>query len=380
MKCAVAKKCGGCQLTNLSYPEQLSFKQVKVIKLLGKFHHVDEIIGMDNPYHYRNKVQAAFALDRRKNIISGVYQSSSHRVVSVDSCLIEDEKADEINTTIRKLLKSFKLLPYDEDTGKGFLRHTLIKRGFKSGQIMVVLVTGTDIFPSKRQFVNALIERHPDITTVVWNVNSRKTSLVLGKKFETLYGDGRIEEELCSYKFKISPSAFYQINPVQTEVLYNKALEFADIKKTDTVLDAYCGTGTIGIIAAKNAKQVIGVELNADAVADARENAKLNGIKNIKFVKADAGKFMLEEAKNGCKADVVIMDPPRTGSDRAFLSSLVTLSPDRVVYISCNPETQQRDLLFLVKNGYKVRKIQPVDMFPHTAHVETVVLLSRIGT
>ncbi|MBQ3903483.1 MAG: class I SAM-dependent RNA methyltransferase, partial [Eubacterium sp.] len=227
MNCPVMKKCGGCQLLNLSYEEQLSFKQATVIKLLGRFHHIDEIIGMDNPYHYRNKVQAAFSTDRNKNIISGVYQSSTHRVVNVDSCLLEDETADRINVTVRKLLKSFKLTPFNEDTGKGFLRHTLIKRGFKSGQVMVVLVSGTNIFPKKRQFVNALVERHPEITTVIWNINDKRTSLVLGNRNEVLYGDGKIEEELCKKKFRISPSAFYQISPVQTEVLYNKALEFA---------------------------------------------------------------------------------------------------------------------------------------------------------
>ncbi|MCR4563585.1 MAG: 23S rRNA (uracil(1939)-C(5))-methyltransferase RlmD [Clostridiales bacterium] len=377
MNCPVMKKCGGCQLLNLSYEEQLSFKQASVIKLLGKFHHVDEIIGMENPYHYRNKVQAAFSVDRNKNIISGVYQSSTHRVVNVDSCLLEDETADAINVTIRSLLKSFKLTSFNEDTLRGFLRHTLIKRGFKSGQVMVVLVSGTNIFPKKKQFVNALIKKHPEITTVVWNINDKRTSLVLGSRNEILYGEGKIEEELCGFTFRISPSAFYQINPVQTEVLYNKALEFASLKKTDTVIDAYCGTGTIGIIASKNAGQVIGVELNADAVKDAKENAKLNGVKNIKFIKADAGKFMLDLAKEKQKIDIVIMDPPRAGSDKAFLSSLVSLSPEKVVYISCNPETQQRDLFFLVKNGYKVRKIQPVDMFPHTRHIETVVLMIR---
>ncbi|MBE6835899.1 MAG: 23S rRNA (uracil(1939)-C(5))-methyltransferase RlmD [Ruminococcaceae bacterium] len=377
MNCPVMKKCGGCQLLNMTYEEQLSFKQASVIKLLGKFHHVDEIIGMDNPYHYRNKVQAAFSLDRNKNIISGVYQSSTHRVVNVDNCLLENEDADRINVTVRKLLKSFKLTPFNEDTGKGFLRHSLIKKGFKSGEIMVVLVSGTVVFPKKRQFVNALVEKHPEITTVVWNINDKRTSLVLGKRNETLYGSGKIEEELCGFRFRISPSAFYQINPVQTEVLYNKALEFASLTGKETVIDAYCGTGTIGIIASENAGRVIGVELNSDAVRDARENAKNNNVNNIKFIKADAGRFMLEMAKNNERADVVIMDPPRAGSDRAFLSSVVSLSPEKIVYISCNPETQQRDLFFLVKNGYKVRKIQPVDMFPHTKHVETVVLMTK---
>jgi 23S rRNA (uracil1939-C5)-methyltransferase len=375
--CPLYKKCGGCQLQNMPYSEQLSFKQARVIKLLGSFCHVDEIIGMDKPYNYRNKVQAAFSTDRKGNIISGVYQSSSHKVVAVEKCMLEDEKADEIIGTVRKLLKSFKLKAYNEDTRQGFLRHVLVKRGFKSGQIMVVLVTGTPEFPKKRSFVNALLSRHPEITTVVWNYNPKKTSLVLGEREEILFGGGKIEEQLEKYTFRISPKAFYQINPVQTEILYNKAIEFAELTGKETVIDAYCGTGTIGIFASDRAKQVIGVELNSEAVKDARENARLNKVENIRFFNADAGRFMVEAAKEGETADVVIMDPPRSGSDRAFLSSVVTLAPKKVVYISCNPETQKRDLMFLVKNGYKVRKIQPVDMFPHTLHVETVVLLSH---
>lgn len=375
--CPYRKKCGGCQLQNLTYKEQLSFKQVKVIKLLGKFRHVDEIIGMDCPYHYRNKVQAAFGTTRNGKIISGVYQSSSHRIVAVDKCLTEDEKADEIIGTIRKLLPSFKLTPYNEDTRRGFLRHVLIKRGFKSGEIMVVLVGGTNVFPRKKDFVKALLKSHPEITTIVFNINDKKTSLVLGQRQEVLYGSGKICEELLGKKFKISPKSFYQINPTQTEVLYSKALEMANLKKTDELIDAYCGIGTIGIIASDNVKKVIGAELNKDAVKDARENAKLNGCKNAEFVCADAGEFMLGRASEGKRADVVIMDPPRAGASKQFLSNLVKSAPDRVVYISCNPETQKRDLFFLVKNGYKVKKIQPVDMFPHTEHIETVVLLVR---
>ena len=375
--CPYAKQCGGCQLQNLTYSEQLRHKQVKCIRLLGRFCRVQEIIGMETPYHYRNKVQAAFATDRRGQIISGVYQSSSHKVVAVEHCMTEDEKADEIIGTVRKLLKSFKLKPYNPDTKQGFLRHVLVKRGFQSGQIMVVLVTGVREFPKRRSFVNALLMAHPEITTVLQNINPRRTSMVLGEKEEILYGDGKIEEQLCGLRFRISAKAFYQINPVQTEVLYKTALAFADLRGDETVIDAYCGTGTIGLFAAAHAKAVIGVELNADAVKDARENAALNQIQNIRFVCADAGEFMRAAAANGESADVVLMDPPRAGSDRAFLSSVLTLAPEKIVYISCNPETQQRDLLFLCKNGYKVKKIQPVDMFPHTEHVETVVLMSK---
>ena len=375
--CPYRKKCGGCQLQNMSYEEQLHFKQASVIKLLGKFHRVSEIIGMEVPYHYRNKVQAAFGTTRGGKIISGIFQSSSHRIVAVDECLIEDKKADEIIVDIRKLLPSFKLAPYNEDTHRGFLRHVLVKRGFKSGEIMVVLVGGTPVFPRKKDFVKALLKKHPEITTVVFNINDKKTSLVLGERQEVLYGTGKITEELLGCRFRISPKSFYQINPTQTEVLYSKALEMAALQKTDTLLDAYCGIGTIGLIAAGKVKNVIGVELNKDAVRDARENAKCNGIRNASFYCADAGEFMLRRKEEGEMADVVIMDPPRAGASKQFLSCLVEAAPKRVVYISCNPETQRRNLFYLVKNGYKVKGIQPVDMFPHTAHVETVVQLAR---
>ena len=374
--CPYAKKCGGCQLTNLNYPEQLSFKQVKCIRELGRFGHVDEIIGMKKPFHYRNKVQAAFGTVNGK-IISGVFQSSSHRIVNVDSCRIEDEKADGIIVTIRMMLPNFKLTAYNEDTGKGFLRHVLVKRGFSTNEIMVGLVTPTPLFQKKNAFINELLRLHPEITTIVQSINGGKTSLVLGKEEIVLFGSGYIEDVLCGKHFRISARSFYQINPVQTEILYGKAIEFADLKKSDVVIDAYCGIGTIGLVASENCKTVLGVELNPDAVADAKVNAKLNKAENIRFICADAGKLMVEMAKSGEKADVVFMDPPRAGSDIQFLKSLVTLSPNRIVYISCNPETQARDLTFLCKNGYRVKKIQPVDMFPWTNHVETVVLLSR---
>ena len=374
--CPYRKKCGGCQLQNLSYERQLSFKQVKTIKLLGKYCHVDEIIGMENPYHYRNKVQAAFG-EKKGEIISGVYQSSTKSIVPVETCLIEDEFADEIILTIRKLLKSFKLRPYNMDTNKGFLRHVLVKRSAKTNETIVVLVTAAPEFKGQEKFISALLNRHPEITTVVQNVNRNYNGLMLGEQSKILYGDGYIEDILCGLKFRISPKAFYQINPTQTEVLYNKAIDFAGLSGKDTLLDAYCGTGTIGIIAAKKAKKVIGVELNSDAVKDALVNARINDIKNIEFCEADAGDFMVEAAAMGEKFDVVIMDPPRAGASIEFLRSLQTLSPERVVYVSCNPQTLSRDLSFLTRKGYKVQKIQPVDMFPHTEHVEVVCCLSR---
>lgn len=379
MLCPYRKKCGGCQLLNLSYEEQLLHKQKTVVRLLGKFGKVQNIIGMENPYNYRNKSQYAFGTDKNGSTISGVYQSSTHRIVNIESCMLTHPKADEITQTVKKLLKSFKLKPYNENTGKGFLRHILIKNAFKTGEIMVVLVTGTPIFPKKRSFINALIERHPDITTIVQSVNNKFTSMVLGDRCEVLFGDGKITEELCGLRFRISAKAFYQINPIQTEILYNTVLDFADFKGHENILDAYCGTGTIGLIASKKVKNVIGVEINKDAIRDAKENTRLNGIKNAQFYCADAGQFMVEMAERKKLFHTVIMDPARAGSDMAFLSSLVRLSPKNIIYVSCNLETQKRDLLYLTKNGYMVEKIQPVDMFPHTDHVETVVQLVRKG-
>lgn len=376
-QCPVYKKCGGCQLQNMDYAAQLEWKQRLCVRLLGGFGQVEKIIGMDNPYHYRNKVQAAFSQDRNKKIISGVYQSSTHRIVPVESCMTEDEKADEIIVSIKKLLKAFKLTVYNEVTGRGFLRHVLVKRGFSTGEIMVVLVTGTPVFTAKNHFVRELLKLHPEITTVVMNINDKFTSLVLGKNEKTLYGPGYIVDELCGLRFRISAKSFYQINPLQTHVLYNKAMEYAGLTGEETVIDAYCGIGTIGMVAAKNAGSVIGVEVNPDAVKDAISNARLNGMKNIRFYRADAGAFMVAMAEENEKCDVVFMDPPRAGSDENFLKSLCTLAPGRVVYISCNPETLGRDLKYLSAHGYKVKKIQPVDMFPMTNHVECVVLLSR---
>lgn len=377
--CPVYKKCGGCQLQNLTYKQQLEFKQRKVEKLLKKFCNVMPIIGMDTPYQYRNKVQAAFRTTKQGKIISGVYQSGTHHIVGIDSCQTEDETADKIIVAVRKLLPSFKMTTYNEDTGKGFLRHILVKRGFATNQVMLVLVTGTPVFPSKNNFVKAIRAQFPQITTIVQNVNPYRTNLVLGDNQKVLYGKGYIEDILCGCKFRISPKSFYQINPVQTEVLYNTAMEFAQLKGNEIVLDTYCGIGTIGIVAAKRgAGRVIGVELKPDAVRDAIVNAKVNDLKNIRFFKGDAGEFMHEVANENEKPDVVFMDPPRAGSDEKFLSSLIRMSPKTVVYISCNPETMARDLDYLIQNStYKVQKIQPVDMFPHTAHIECVALITK---
>ena len=377
MKCNISKKCGGCQFQGIPYKEQLKKKQKKEQSLLGAYGKVCSIIGMENPYYYRNKVHAVFDRDRKGNIISGIYEEGTHRVVPVENCLIEDEKSQEIIRTIRGMLKSFKIRTYDEDTGYGLLRHVLIRRGFSTGEIMVVLVTGSPIFPSKNNFVKALRKAHPEITTVVLNVNDRQTSMVLGDREKPIFGPGFIKDRLCGCMFRISPKSFYQVNPVQTEILYQTAIDYAGLTGKETVIDAYCGIGTIGLIAAKKAGKVIGVELSKDAAKDARINAKENKITNAAFYQGDAGRFMVEMAAKGEKADVVFMDPPRAGSDERFLSSVVKLSPKKVIYISCNPETLARDLKYLTKHHYKVEKIQPVDMFPFCDHCETVCSLSR---
>lgn len=375
--CPVERYCGGCQMLDMEYAEQLKRKQKVVEDLFRGVCPVKPIIGMKDPFHYRNKVHAVFDRDKRGNIISGIYQENSHDVIPVETCMIEDKKSDEIIGTIRGMLKSFKIRTYDEDTGYGLLRHVLIRRAFSTNEIMVVLVTASPVFPSKNNFVKALREKHPEITTIIQNINGRGTSMVLGNKENVLYGKGYIVDELCRCKFRISSKSFYQINPVQTEVLYGKALELAGLTGQEMVIDAYCGIGTIGIIASRQADQVIGVELNQDAVKDAVNNAKMNDIDNIRFYCNDAGRFMVNMAERGDKVDVVIMDPPRSGSTEEFMDSIAKLGAGKVVYVSCNPETLVRDVRYMKKLGYAAEGVWPVDMFPATRHVETVVLLER---
>ena len=375
--CPVAAKCGGCQLTRLSYAEQLQWKQQRVAELLDGICEVRPILGMDDPFHYRNKVHAVLTVDKAGRPISGVYAMGTHRVVPVRHCLIEDRRADRIIQTIVAMLPAYKLRIYNEYTHRGFLRHILIRTGHVTGQIMVVLVATSLEFPGKKAFVQELIQRHPEITTVVLNCNQRETSMVLGTKEITLYGEGYMEDELCGKRFRISPQSFYQVNAKQCELLYRTAIDAAQLTGAETLLDAYCGTGTIGLCASDGCKQLIGVELNADAIRDAKENARRNGVENARFLCDDAGRFMQKLAKEGNAPDVVMMDPPRAGSDQKFLQSLLMLKPKRVVYVSCNPETLARDLRVLVDGGYRAEWATPVDMFPGTEHVETVVLLSH---
>ena len=371
--CPVANRCGGCSMSHIPYPEQLKKKQAAVEKLLAGVCPVQPILGMADPLHYRNKVHAVIGTDREKRPISGVYARGTHHVVPVRGCLIEDPRADAIIQTIVSMIPRYKLRIYNENTHRGFLRHVLVRTGQVTGQIMVVLIATANEFPGGKAFVAELVEKHPEITTVVLNVNQKETSMVLGTRDYPLYGPGYMEDELCGKRFRISPQSFYQVNARQTEVLYRTAIECAGLTGKETLLDAYCGTGTIGLCASDHVKQLIGVELNADAVRDAKVNAKLNQVTNAEFFCEDAGRFMVKLAKEGHALDVLIMDPPRSGSDERFLKSALISKPKTIVYVSCNPETLARDAKFLVKGGYRAVKAIPVDMFPNTEHCECVM-------
>lgn len=331
-------------------------------------------LGMGEPYFYRNKIQMPFAKDNRGNLYCGFYKENTHVIVPVDTCYIEDERAKKVLDAVKKLGKSFRIEPYLEDEGRGLLRHVLIRCAKHKEQVMVVLVTYKDIFPSRNNFVRALIEECPFITTVVQNVNPRHTNVILGEFERVLYGPGFIEDVLCGITFRISAKSFYQVNPIMTEALYGKAIEAANLTKDDIVFDAYSGIGTIGMVASKHCGKVVAVELVKEAVADARRNAKANHIDNAEFHCGDASSFMVNMAEKEQHVDVVFLDPPRKGSDQRCLDAICKLSPSRVVYVSCDPSTLARDVAYLSKK-YRLVSLQPVDMFPHTMHVETVVEL-----
>jgi len=377
-KCPHFYLCGGCQLQHMSYEGQCAFKQNIVDKLMDKYCSVNKLISMDNPYNYRNKAHSTLAINLKKRIVSGIYEESSRKVVAIDNCMIQDGAANSIINTIRELMKSFKIKPFDPTTGMGLIRHLLIKTGFASKQVMLVIVVTTPIFPSKNNFLKVLLKEHPEITTVVLNVNNKDTSMILGDSEKVLYGKGIIEDDLCGCTFQISPKSFYQINPIQTEILYNKAIEMADFDGTETVLDTYCGIGTISLIVSKKVKEMIGVELSKDAVKDAVQNARRNKITNAHFYNSDSGDFIIDILKEKKAIDVVIMDPPRSGSDEKFLTALVSLMPKKIIYISCNPVTLERDVEYLTDHKYKVTAVQPVDMFPQTVHIECIVKLEKI--
>lgn len=374
--CSVSNDCGGCCYTGIPYDKTLEIKEKKVNELFKGIYATRRIVGMFHPINYRNKVHGVVGSGAGGSVITGCYREESHDIIPVDYCMIQDKKADEIIATLRELFSSFRYRPYNEDTGNGFMRHVLIRRGFSTDEIMVALVTAGVEFPSKNNFIEELLKRHPEITTIIQNINNYNTSMVLGKRNIVLHGKGYIEDILCKNRFRIGPDSFYQINPSQTEKLYKAAIKGASISKDDVVLDAYCGIGTIGITAAKHCKSVIGVELNANAIKDAKVNAKINGINNINFVCQDATEFLSENAGK-IKADVIIMDPPRSGSTEVFLSSVLKVNPSRVVYISCNPETQARDIKTLIKGGYRITDMETYDMFPYTDNIENIICMAR---
>ncbi len=375
------QRCGGCPLLGKDYAVQLKEKQARMEKLLGKFGKVQPIRGMEQPWHYRNKVISTFAAGAGGKLVSGIYAAGSHKVLPVQSCLLQDEVLDKVVDAVRAAARFCHYEAYNEDYGTGMLRHVLCRRGFATGQVMVVLVTGQPLLPGAKNFVKQLLKeaekRAVTVSTVVQNYNPRKTSAVLGTQEKVLYGKGYILDTLCGNTYAISPRSFYQVNPVQTEILYNLAVKAAKLTGKETVLDAYCGIGTIGLTAAGGAKSVVGVERNKDAVQDAIGNAKHNKITNARFYAADATEWIVDAAQRGQRADVVFMDPPREGSTPAFLRAVAQMAPKRVVYVSCGPDTLARDLVQLCKLGYHTESIQPVDMFPHTDHTEVVVSLKH---
>jgi 23S rRNA (uracil1939-C5)-methyltransferase len=378
-KCPVCSTCGGCEFQQYAYKAQLSYKQKKVEEQFRKIGHMTinalPTIGMESPYFYRNKIQVPFTRDNKGNVYCGFYKENTHVIVPIEKCYIEDERAEPILKAMRTLMKSMRIEPFDEDSGEGVIRYALIKTSKYFQDVMLVLVTGVDSFPSRNNFVHALVEQCPQITTVVQNINSRHTNVILGDRTKTLYGKGFIRDTLCGVNFRISAKSFYQTNPIMTEILYKTAMDFAELTPNDIVFDAYSGIGTIGMIAAKKCKKAISVEIVPEAVRDAIANAKENNILNFVSYADDASSYISKMARVGDHIDVLFMDPPRKGSDPRFLNAVKSLKPSRIVYVSCDPSTLARDVAYL-SDKYIVGKIQPIDLFPQTFHVETVCELS----
>ena len=393
-RCPVSSLCGGCTMIDVPYADQIRQKQDTLDELIGAYVIPDPFIRMKVPDHYRHKVTSVFAADRRGKPACGIYRAGTHEVVPVKACLIEHIQADRIVQSIYSLLADFRIRVYDEDRGAGLLRYVQVRAARATGEIMVTLVLTDPVLPSRNTFVRRLTKMHPEITTIVINVNDRDTTMVLGNKETVIYGKGYIEDVLCGKRFRISSRSFYQVNPLMTEKLYNIAIDCAALSGKETVLDTYCGIGTIGIIAAAHARRVIGVELNAEAVRDAQQNIRMNGLENVEILQGDATKFMVEMAQNagngsvasrdgnGAPAaspriDVIFMDPPRSGSTEEFMQAACAVNPKKIVYISCSPWSLQRDLEYFETLGYRAQKAIPVDMFPYTGGIETVCLLVR---
>ena len=376
LKCPHFNLCGGCSKLNLSYEEEIKEKEEYVNKLFSSIGYKKfvEVVKADNPYYYRNKVMMAFKLSKTKKVVSGIYEEHSRKIVPVNDCLIQSEEINRVLKSVNIALSKNKITPF---VNGGFVKHVLVRHAIKTNQIMVVIVTASDMFPGRANFVKDLLKLEPKVTTIIQNIQSRDTSIVLGTKERVLYGKGFIVDELCGLKFKLSARSFFQINPVQTEKLYSIAMEFANLRVGNTVIDAYSGIGTIGMVASKTCGKVICVENNPDAVNDAKFNAKFNNISNVNFYCEDSTKFINELALNKIKVDCVILDPPRTGTTYNFISAIAKMGVKRVVYVSCGPETLIRDLKIFKDFGYEIKNAKCVDMFSKTEHVESVVLLSR---
>lgn len=383
-RCPVARQCGGCQLQAMTYEEQLKFKERKVLNNLlriGKFReeeiHMLPIMGMEEPWRYRNKAQFPFGLNKEGEIVAGFYAGRTHSIIENEDCLLGVEENREILARIKSYMKEQGIRPYDEAAHKGLVRHALIRKGFKTGEIMVCLIINGKKLPGARALVEKLCEI-PGMKSISYSINMEKTNVIMGKEIVNLWGDTCITDYIGSVRYQISPQSFYQVNPVQTEKLYGTALEYAGLNGNETVWDLYCGIGTISLFLAQKARKVYGVEIVPQAIEDARKNAKLNGIENAEFFTGKAEEVLPEQYdKNHIHADVIVVDPPRKGCDALCLDTILKMSPDRVVYVSCDSATLARDLRVLVDGGYKVEKVRCCDMFPETGHVETVVLLSK---
>lgn len=377
LKCPHFNLCGGCSKLNLSYEEEIKEKEEYVNKLFSSIGYKKpvEVVKADNPYYYRNKVMMAFKLSKTKKVVSGIYEEHSRKIVPVNDCLIQSEEINRVLKSVNIALSKNKITPF---VNGGFVKHVLVRHAIKTNQIMVVIVTNSEMFPGRANFVKDLLKLEPKVTTIIQNIQARDTSIVLGTKERVLYGKGFIVDELCGLKFKLSARSFFQINPVQTEKLYSIAMEFANLRVGNTVIDAYSGIGTIGMVASKTCGKVICVENNPDAVNDAKFNAKFNNISNVNFYCEDSTKFINELALNKIKVDCVILDPPRTGTTYNFISAIAKMGVKRVVYVSCGPETLIRDLKIFKDFGYEIKNAKCVDMFSKTEHCESVVLLNRI--
>ena len=381
-KCSIHKRCGGCKLQYSTYKEQLNFKFERVKDCITKIGKLDESIvqfplGMDEPWRYRNKVQLPIGMVNGELKI-GFFAPRSHEIIDMETCLIQDEIADKVVGITRTWIKKNNIKPYNID-GKydetGILRHIMIRRGFTTNEVMVVLVTNGSKLPNKDEFISLITENIPGIKSIVQNINSKPTNVILGQECITLWGESTISDYIGEFKFNISPLSFFQVNPVQTEVLYNKALEYAGLTGDETVFDAYCGTGTITLFLSQKAKKVYGVEIIPQAIENANINAKENNVNNVEFFVGESEVVIPDLINKGIKADVVVVDPPRKGCDVKLLNAITNIDAKKIVYVSCDPSTLARDLAILEGNGYKTVRVQPVDMFPHTAHIETCVLL-----